>query len=146
MSDEFFRLFDRIKREMDRIFKEIEESFWEEYRPMFDIRSRCLEPLAYVNETEDEIIVTVDLPYVKDKNDIDVRISENELIIEARMKRPVKYSTLAGVYHNVSFDTYRKIIKLPSNIEPSEARARFKNGILEIRIPKKVRKFRINVE
>jgi len=145
-EDEFSRLFERIRREIDRAFRELEEAMWGEEKPMFDLSRRCLEPLAHVREEEDRIIVTVDLPYVSRKEDISVDISGNNLVIEAKMRRSVQYSTLAGVYRDVSFDTYRKVIKLPENVEPSEATARFRKGILEIVIPKRVRKFRVRVE
>jgi len=145
-EDEFSRMFERIRREIDRAFRELEETIWGEERPMFDLTRRCLEPLAHVREEEDRIIVTVDLPYVRRKEDINVSVSGNNLVIEAKMRRSVQYSTLAGVYRDLSFDTYRKVIKLPENVEPSKAVARFKRGILEVVIPKKVKKFRVRVE
>lgn len=145
-EDEFSRMFERIRREIDRTFRELEEIIWGEERPMFDLTRRCLEPLAHVREEEDKVIVTVDLPYVKRKEDISVNVSGNSLIIEAKMKRKVQYSTLAGVYRDVSFDTYRKVIRLPENVEPSGAVAKFRKGILEVIVPKKVRKFRVKVE
>lgn len=145
-EDEFSRVFERIRREINKAFRELEEIIWGEERPMFDLTRRCLEPLAHVKEEEDKIIVTVDLPYVKRKEDISINISGNNLVIEAKMRRSVQYSTLAGIYRDLSFDTYRKVIKLPENVEPDEAIAKFRRGILEVIIPKKVRKFRIRVE
>jgi len=145
-EDEFFRVFERVRREVDRMFRELEELVWGEERPMFDVTRRCLEPLAHVREEEDRVVVTVDLPYVRRKEDIDIRISGRDLVIEAKMRRSVQYSTLAGVYRDVSFDTYRKVIRLPEDVEPSGATARFKRGMLEITIPKRVRRFRVRVE
>jgi len=142
MEDEFFDLFRRIRREVDRMFREMEEMF---IYPMFDLRSRSLEPLVDVREEVDEIVVTVDLPYVRSKEDIDVRFSGGQLIIEARMCRHVRYPVMGGC-RDAEFNRFRTSIPLPNDVEIEGAKAVFRRGILEVRIPRRVRRFRVKVE
>ncbi len=82
------------------------------------------EPLVDVFEDEDKVTVIVELPGV-DKDKIKVRIKDNKLIIKAS-----------------NGQKYYKEVELPAKVKPETAKAKFKNGVLEITIekekPKKV--------
>jgi len=130
---------------MERIFEEIEALEWED-RPMFDVSSRCLEPLSYIYEEEDKVRVLIDLPFVNRKEDITVRVEKNIIEVEARMSREVKYSSIAGLYKDITFNTFRKIIRFPFEIDPDSVKAKFKNGVLELLIKRGKRRTRIPVE
>ncbi len=82
------------------------------------------EPLVDVFEDEDKVTVIAELPGV-DKDKIKVRIKDNKLIIKAS-----------------NGQKYYKEVELPAKVKPETAKAKFKNGVLEITIekekPKKV--------
>ncbi|AEM39350.1 Heat shock protein Hsp20 [Pyrolobus fumarii 1A] len=82
------------------------------------------EPLVDVFEDEDKITVIAELPGV-DKDKIKVRIKDNKLIIRAS-----------------NGQKYYKEVELPAKVKPETAKARYKNGVLEVVIekekPKKV--------
>ncbi|MCP8310398.1 MAG: hypothetical protein L6N94_02760, partial [Candidatus Methylarchaceae archaeon HK01M] len=52
-------------------------------RPSWDAVEKYLEPLVNIEDKEDEIVVTADLPYVEDKNDISIDVAEDSLEIRA---------------------------------------------------------------
>ncbi len=79
------------------------------------------EPLVDVFEEKDKVIVVAELPGV-DKDKIDVRIKDSKLIIRASDKDR----------------KYYKEIDLPAEVKPDTARAKYKNGVLEIIIDKRV--------
>lgn len=87
-------------------------------RPGFDIREER-EPLVDVISTDGEVKVVAELPGVE-KEDIDLRGTEDTLTI--------------------SVDTpqrkYYKEIKLPAKVDVKKAKTKYKNGVLEVTLPK----------
>ncbi|MEM0075897.1 MAG: hypothetical protein QXV84_06085, partial [Conexivisphaerales archaeon] len=84
-------IFDEMERRIRSIFEatmaDIDEA-------LFDVSSRSLKPLYRIEATDDELIVTFDLPYVQ-KDDIRIESTEETLSIEARIIRPVRLMSLA---------------------------------------------------
>ena len=74
------------------------------------------EPLTDIIEETDQIRVISELPGVE-KADIDLRTTESKMILKAKGE---------------SKRVYRKEVKFPSTIIPQNAKAKFKNGVLEI--------------
>jgi len=87
-------------------------------RPTLDVKEER-EPLVDVVSTDDEIKVVTELPGVE-KEDIKLHGKENTL--------------------TVSVDTpkrkYFKEIKLPAAVIPNKAKTVYKNGVLEVTLPK----------
>ncbi len=76
-------------------------------------------PLTDVQETEDDVLVTVDMPGVE-KKDIDLKVVDRELIIDVDSAR--KYHTQ---------------VRLPTDVEIDDADATYVNGVLEVKLKKK---------
>ncbi|MFB6216855.1 MAG: Hsp20/alpha crystallin family protein, partial [Candidatus Aenigmatarchaeota archaeon] len=112
------------------------ERFGNREDPSWDIDRKCLDPLVQIRENEDEIIVTADLPCVE-KDDIDVSVEEGSLKIKAQTKEDLQFEKWGGVHRRVKFNSFRKNIKLPSQVDPKEAEAKFVDGVLEVRLKKK---------
>ncbi|HDJ89560.1 MAG TPA: Hsp20/alpha crystallin family protein [Thermoprotei archaeon] len=143
--DEFFEKFFRLRRKINEIFEDLETLIWFE-KPMHDVLERCLEPLTEIIETEREIIIRMDLPYVRNKENIDINIVNDVLTVTAEMEREIDMSKTLSLCKGLYFNRFKKTIRLPPDIDPSKIKARFRNGILEIIIPKKVRRYRIRIE
>lgn len=119
------------------------ESFEEE--PMYDAERCCLEPLTEVKETENEIIITADLPGVN-KESISIHGDEEHIIIEATLRKEIKFEGWLAAGGEISFKGFRKAIKLPVSVDIERAKTSFRQGILEIRLPKKVKRVKIKIE
>ena len=137
-------IIDEIRREVRRLLADLEMDL-ELRRPMWDYETRSLEPLFTIKETEDEIIVTFDLPMV-DKNNIRINATEEMLEVNARLREEIRIEGLRCVEEGTSFTCFRKVLRLPTKVDPTKARARFRAGILEIRLAKKVKKYRVEIE
>ncbi len=137
-------LIEEMRREMRRLMEDLERAF-ELDRPMWDYESRSLEPLCTISENEKEVIVTFDLPLV-DKDSIEVNATEDTLEVSAKLRQAFEYRGIACLERGVHFTCFRKVIRLPSRVDPTRARARFRNGILEVRLPKRVKGRRITIE
>lgn len=79
------------------------------------------EPLVDVFEEDKDIVVIAEIPGVE-KNNIHVRVSDDKrkLIIKASDEKR----------------KYYKEVELPAPVDPSSARASYKNGVLEVRLKK----------
>jgi len=113
---------------------------------MWDHVEGCLEPLSEIQETELEIILRVDIPCVKRKEDISVKLTEDSATIEAEMEKVIQYEKWGTFQRQARFFRYSKTFVLPSKIDPEFSKARFKNKVLELRLPKKERRFTVNVD
>ena len=79
------------------------------------------EPLTEVNEEGDQIIVICEMPGVT-KEEIELKASRDSLTISTKPKTRGR--------------SYYKEVKLPSAINSDYARARYTNGILEVKLKK----------
>ena len=84
-------------------------------------------------ETDDELVALVALPGAS-KDNIDLRVTEDSLYVEA------KANPREGRYLRREINTMglKREIKLPVEVKPEQVRASFKDGILEVRLPKLV--------
>jgi len=97
-----------------------------------EARSYDLAPIDLI-ETEEELIALVALPGAS-KEKIDLRVTEDNLYVDA------KAEVREGKYLRREMGTMlrKREIKLPIEIKPEQAKASFKDGILEVRLPKMV--------
>ena len=115
-------------------------------RDMWNITRESLEPLIYVTETDDTIVVEVDLPLVK-KKDIRLRLVENGLEVEATLTRCVKFERWGTVQKSCEFKSLYKVIPLTRPVNAEGTKASFKKGILRIELKKrKEAEYRIPIE
>ena len=140
-------LIDRMRDFFADIEKDILDTFGKvfEERCSWDPEERCLEPLTNQVETEEEIIITADLPYVK-KDNIDLHVTDDMLDLQATLEQAVKFAQWGTVQRNTEFQKFHKHIKLSTTVDSDNITAVFKGGILEIRLPKKVTRIRIDIE
>ena len=103
-----------------------------------------LEPLCELEDKGDAILVTFDLPRVR-KEDITIHTTEDTVEVTARMSNAVCWERWGILQKKITFQAFRKQIKLPEPIEPERAEASFKSGILQITLPKVRRKVLIKV-
>jgi HSP20 family protein len=138
--------------EMDRWFESAFPRGWMRpfQRPMWDELAQPLEariPRVDVIDRDEEIMLRAELPGVE-KKDLDVSITDNTVTIKAISSTEEKEEK--GDYYRceISRGSFARTIALPSNVESDKAVASFKEGILELTLPKveKSQRRRINVE
>src|SRR6476659_7712684 len=90
-----------------------------------------------VAEKNGAYVVTAELPGVR-KEDIHVGIDGAEVTLEAEVKREKEASKDERTLH--SERVYGKVVRsftLPQEVDESKAEAKFKEGVLELTLPKK---------
>jgi len=90
-----------------------------------------------VVEKNGAYLVTAELPGVR-KEDINVAIDANEVTLSAEVKREKEASQDERVLHTER--VYGKVSRsftLPKEVDDAKAEAKFKDGVLELTLPKK---------
>ncbi|MFZ2331421.1 MAG: Hsp20/alpha crystallin family protein [Atribacterota bacterium] len=94
------------------------------------------EPAIDLIDKKDNLIAKVELPGV-DKKDVKISLTENNLTIQGEIKKEEETKKENYYYRERAYGNYARTIFLPAEIDKEKISARFKNGILEITMPKK---------
>ncbi len=93
------------------------------------------EPFIDVIETDKEVIATAEMPGLE-KQDIKLNVTEDRLELSAETKHEEKKEEKGYVYRERRSGSYYRAISLPSPVDPDKSKASYKNGVLEIKMPK----------
>lgn len=92
-------------------------------------------PPVDIYETEEAIILTAELPGV-DPTHITIEVRENTLTLcgERRHKHEIKEEN----YHRIerAYGSFQRAFTLPSAVNHSQVKATYRDGVLEITLPK----------
>jgi len=94
-----------------------------------------ISPSVDIFEDKDEIVVKAELPGMG-KEDVNVNITEDTLTISGEKKKEEKVEKKDYYHLERSYGSFSRSFRLPADVQTEKARATFKNGILEIRVPK----------
>ena len=118
-----------LRDEVDRLF----DTFFGRL-PTIEIDKRWV-PAINLEETEDEYIVSAELPGMN-KDDIKVKVTEDGITIsgERKMEKEEKGKT----YHRIemTYGSFKRTISFPDEVVPDKAKATYKDGILRVTVPK----------
>lgn len=126
--------------DMDRLFDSFMGRNW--MRPSrWDLASEFASglesrlPKIDVVNRDDEIVVRAEAPGV-DKNDLDVSLTESSVTIKGSTKKEFKEEK--GEYYRCEMTQggFARSVALPGTVDTERAEASFKDGVLEIRLPK----------
>jgi HSP20 family protein len=90
-------------------------------------------PPADVTETDDTYVVEIEVPGVR-REDIDVELNGNELIVTGELKEQERKGLLRRKTRRVGEFEYR--VLLPGDIHDHGVEASLANGVLTVRVPK----------
>ena len=92
-------------------------------------------PSVDVSESDDEIIVKVEIPGVSAEN-VDISVDDNHLIISGEKKQEAEVKDRNYCCVERSYGSFRRSLALPSAAEVDNIKASSKDGVLSILIPK----------
>lgn len=128
--------------EVDRMFDEFFNGsglypFRSRSRVLEGITGSLLKPSLDLGATEREYTVTVEIPGVREK-DINLELVQDTLIIRGE-KRQTKEDKNKNFYRlERSYGSFQRTLSLPEDADRDKIKADFKNGILNITIPRMV--------
>jgi HSP20 family protein len=89
-----------------------------------------------VTESDKEYKVKAEIPGVK-KEDINVQVDGNTVTISAEIKKEKEDKNERTVRQERYFGSVSRSFTLASAVDEREASAKYENGVLELRLPKK---------
>jgi HSP20 family protein len=97
--------------------------------------SRRWIPAMDLVETDDHLVLRGDLPGMNE-DDVDIEVKDNVLTVSG--ERKAQHEDKGEGYHRVerAFGSFSRSLTLPQGVDPDRIEASFKDGVLEVRIPK----------
>src|SRR5919108_1253381 len=121
-----------VRDEMNRLFNEFfgrggnDEGTW---------FSGAWSPAVDIYETDEALVMKAELPGFG-KDDISIEMKENTLVIKGERKREDEVKE--GNYHHMerAYGAFQRSFLLPTTVDQEKVRASYKDGVLELRLPK----------
>lgn len=122
-----------LRDEIDRLF---EDFFPVKSGERRDYLAEVWAPAIDIYETKDDVVVKAELPGMN-KEDIKINIVDNSLVIEGEKKqeKEVKEENYYRVERR--YGAFRRAIEIPVPVKTENVEATYKDGVLEIKLPKK---------
>jgi len=144
------RELDRFRREIDKIF---EDFFTPGRFPTLFGRTREEEfstfPALDVYDDKDNVMVKAEVPGLK-KDDIEIQIKGRDLVIKGERKKEEEVKDENYYYAERVYGAFSRVVRLPVDVKADQVKAKFKNGVLEIVLPKveeaKPKEIKVEVE
>ena len=106
---------------------------WEATHPSED---KNFSPACDYHETKDYFFFSFDIPGVQ-KKDLHIEFSDNTLHISGEKKSECREKKIEGQqFHEKFYGKFQRSFTLPAAVKEEVIEAHFKNGVLELLIPK----------
>lgn len=139
-----------VKKEATRpvsTFEEMENYFDRFFRQPFSMMARPawhgfdfprlddVSPSVDIFEEKGDMVIKAEMPGIK-KEDVNVSITDSMVTISGQKKQEEKVEKKD--YHRVerSYGSFCRRFQLPENVNSDKVKASFKDGVLEVRLPK----------
>ena len=114
---------------LDREFGDLFDGFWNRsYAPAFN-------PRVEINETDKAYELTVEVPGVR-KEEIHVETEDGTLRLWGEKKTENKSEQENCCFSERSYGSFERRFKLPDHVDAGKIEAHYRDGLLELRIPK----------
>lgn len=92
-------------------------------------------PKVDVIDRDDEVVVRAEVPGVE-KDDLDISVSDNTVTIKGETRHEEKEEKGDYYRSEISRGTFTRTVMLPGIVATDKAKAKFKDGVLELKMPK----------
>ena len=100
-----------------------------------EIESADWHPAADVYDSEEAYLIAVDLPGVV-RSELEIDLDDEKLVI--RGSRTISHAALEKTKPSVRpHGRFRRSFKVPGNVAQEGIQAEYKNGVLEVKLPKR---------
>ncbi|WP_027416608.1 Hsp20/alpha crystallin family protein [Aneurinibacillus terranovensis] len=125
-----FRRLENMRQELDHFFRTDFPDFKAGFGQNFG------NPSIDIYDTENEVVATCDIPGLEKKEDVNIDIDNNILSISGTINKvnEIKEEHLHRQERFVG--RFQRSVSLPSRVSSEGVKATYKNGVLEIRMPK----------
>lgn len=104
-------------------------------RPHRALTPALWEPAVELYETDGELVMRAEMPGIDPKS-VEVHVSGETLIVKAEVKAEEEQKGRNYHRRELRHGAFQRRMRLPTPVQAGLAKATFKNGILEVRVPK----------
>lgn len=122
-----------LRESMDKLFEEFSTR-----RPERGRAPVVWQPAIEAYETESDVVIRVELPGI-DPKQVDVSVTEDTLTIKGEARSEHEESRRNYYRRELRYGSFVRSIALPAGVQGDKASATYKNGIMEVRVPKSER-------
>ena len=123
-----FAEIDTLQREMNSLFDSIVPS-------NNDIMNSSFVPAAEMSETAEAVHLKLEIPGL-DAKDIDIQVAAESIAIAGERKTETKTEDDGMTRSEFRYGSFRRVIPLPARVKNNEVNAEYKDGILNLTLPK----------
>lgn len=124
-----FREIDTLQKEMNRLFEGLS------YDPGREREEFSFIPPAEMHETPDAIELKLEVPGMEAK-DLDIQVTIDSVSISGERKSETQTEEKGITRSEFRYGHFRRVIPLPVNIDNSNVKAEYKDGLLTLTLPK----------
>jgi HSP20 family protein len=139
-------------RQAKRTANEVQKAVVNPFEPMGRVMQAFMPPFGWMNpwmgaagaesapkldviEREDKVVVRAEVPGVQ-KTHLEVEASDVSLTIKGEMQEERHEEDERYRLHETSRGVFERTVRLPSDCDSTRAKATFKDGVLEVELPK----------
>ncbi|PMB51176.1 Hsp20/alpha crystallin family protein [Fischerella sp. JS2] len=123
-----FQEIENLQQDMNRLFDRLMTRDGERIGTNFI-------PAAEMQESSDAIHLKLEIPGM-DAKDIDVQVSAEAVSISGERKEETKTEEKGMTRTEFRYGKFQRVIPLPARVENTSVKAEYKNGILQLTLPK----------
>lgn len=124
-----FREIDSLQKEMNRLFESLSYDKGEQKDRLSFV------PAAEMHETPEAVHLKLELPGM-DAKDLDVQVTAEAVSISGERKSETKTEEKGITRSEFRYGQFRRVIPLPARIDNSNVTADYKDGVLNLTLPK----------
>ncbi|CCO08324.1 Hsp20/alpha crystallin family protein [Desulforamulus hydrothermalis] len=125
-----FRHLENIRREFDRFFSHEIPAIRNNIGLGFG------NPRIDIYETDQEVVAVCDLPGLEKKEDVNIYIDNNLLTVSGAINKVNEVKEEHMHRQERFLGRFQRSVSLPVQVDAAGVRATYKNGVLEVRMPK----------
>jgi HSP20 family protein len=134
-----FTPFEKMERMFDSMFshsrvRPLNPEWWASFPEMVSLAEKRM-PRLDIIERDSEVLVRAELPGVE-KKDMDVSVSDNAITIKGTTKKETREEKGDYFRSEITQGEFYRTSTLPCEVSGDKAKANFKDGMLEVTIPK----------
>ncbi|MFC1708686.1 Hsp20/alpha crystallin family protein [Candidatus Omnitrophota bacterium] len=134
-----------VQNDLDRLFG---LSFFDNVDKRVGMFKNAFSPDLDVYEDKDNLIIKADLPGIRQEK-VNVEVVDDILTIRGEKNQEVERKDKSCYRFERAYGSFSRSITLPKYVDASKAKASFKDGVLDLTIPKtedaKNRKIKIDI-